>query len=113
MLMYTIKRLIAGVITVWFIATATFIAMHQVPGDPLMNDKAVTAEIRANLEKKYGLDKPVTLHGFGHFLGDKLACALVQARRIGHTRTALADDLRQVALINKALHIDLINDFIE
>jgi ABC-type dipeptide/oligopeptide/nickel transport system permease component len=56
---YTIKRLIAGVITVWFIATATFIAMHQVPGDPLMNDKAVSAEIRANLEAKYGLDKPV------------------------------------------------------
>ena len=60
MLAYTIKRLIAGVITVWFIATATFIAMHQVPGDPLMNDKAVTAEIRANLEAKYGLNKPVS-----------------------------------------------------
>lgn len=59
MFYYTIKRLIAGVITVWFIATATFIAMHQVPGDPLMNDKAVSAEIRANLEAKYGLDKPV------------------------------------------------------
>lgn len=60
MLMYTAKRLLAGIITVWFIATATFIAMHQVPGDPLMNDKAVSAEIRANLERKYGLDKPVT-----------------------------------------------------
>ncbi len=60
MLMYTIKRLLAGVVTVWFIATATFIAMHSVPGDPLMNDKAVSAEIRANLERKYGLDKPVT-----------------------------------------------------
>ena len=71
MLMYTIKRLIAGVITVWFIATATFIAMHQVPGDPLMNDKAVTAEIRANLEKKYGLDKPVT-HQYFIFLGNML-----------------------------------------
>ena len=47
----------AGIVTVWFVATATFIAMHSVPGDPLMNDKAVTAEIRANLEKKYGLDK--------------------------------------------------------
>lgn len=58
--MYTVKRLLAGIITVWFIATATFIAMHQVPGDPLMNDKAVSAEIRANLERKYGLDKPVT-----------------------------------------------------
>ena len=71
MLMYTIKRLIAGVIAVWFIATATFIAMHQVPGDPLMNDKAVTAEIRANLEKKYGLDKPIT-HKYFIFLGNML-----------------------------------------
>ncbi|MBL6689939.1 MAG: ABC transporter permease [Pseudomonadales bacterium] len=64
MLMYTLKRLLAGVITVWFIATATFIAMHQVPGDPLMNDKAVSPEIRANLEAKYGLDKPVTTQYF-------------------------------------------------
>lgn len=59
MLLYTIKRLLAGVITVWFIATATFLAMHAVPGDPLMNDKAVSAEIRKNLEQKYGLDKPL------------------------------------------------------
>lgn len=59
MLAYIMKRLMAGVITVWFIATATFVAMHMVPGDPLMNDKAVTAEIRKNLEIKYGLDKPV------------------------------------------------------
>ncbi|MCZ6504071.1 MAG: ABC transporter permease [Gammaproteobacteria bacterium] len=59
MWVYTVKRLLAGVITVWFIATATFIAMHMVPGDPLMNDKAVSAEIRRNLEQKYGLDKSV------------------------------------------------------
>ncbi len=56
---YTAKRLIQGVITVWFIATATFAAMHMVPGDPLASEKAVSAEIRANLEAKYGLDKPV------------------------------------------------------
>jgi len=60
MLNYTIKRLLAGVITVWFIATATFIAMHSVPGDPLMNDKAVSEEIRRNLEARYGLDKTFT-----------------------------------------------------
>ena len=60
MLAYTLKRLLAGVITVWFIATATFVAMHLVPGDPLMNDKAVSAEIRKNLEQQYGLAKPVT-----------------------------------------------------
>lgn len=59
MLHYTLKRLLQGIITVWFIATATFFAMHNVPGDPLANDKAVTAEIRANLEAKYGLDQPL------------------------------------------------------
>ncbi|MEQ9004876.1 MAG: ABC transporter permease, partial [Pseudomonadales bacterium] len=56
---YTVRRLIQGIITVWFIATATFFAMHSVPGDPLTQDRAVTADIRANLEAKYGLDKPL------------------------------------------------------
>ncbi len=56
---YALKRVIQGVITVWFIATATFIAMHSVPGDPLINEKAVTEEIRRNLEERYGLDRPV------------------------------------------------------
>ena len=59
MLRYTFKRLIQGVATVWFIATATFFAMHAVPGDPLMDEKAVPPEIRANLEARYGLDKPL------------------------------------------------------
>lgn len=59
MLKYILKRLWHGVITVWFIATATFIAMHAVPGDPLSGDKALTPEIRRNLEVRYGLDKPV------------------------------------------------------
>lgn len=56
---YTAKRLLQGVITVWFIATATFFAMHSVPGDPLSDDRAVTPEIRANLEARYGLDRPL------------------------------------------------------
>jgi ABC-type dipeptide/oligopeptide/nickel transport system permease component len=59
-LAYTFKRLIQGVITVWFIATATFVAMHSVPGDPLANEKATNEQIRRNLEARYGLDRPVT-----------------------------------------------------
>jgi ABC-type dipeptide/oligopeptide/nickel transport system permease component len=54
-----VRRLLQGVVTVWFIATATFVAMHAVPGDPLLNNKATTENIRANLRAKYGLDKPV------------------------------------------------------
>ena len=71
MLRYTIKRLLQGVITVWFIATATFIAMHAVPGDPLIHDKAVTAQIRKNLEIKYGLDKPA-LEQYVIYMGNML-----------------------------------------
>ncbi len=56
---YIARRLLSGVITIWFIATATFFGMHAVPGDPLLNEKAVTPGIRANLERAYGLDKPV------------------------------------------------------
>lgn len=71
MLRYTVKRLIQGVITVWFIATATFIAMHQVPGDPLLTDKAVPEAIRKNLEEKYGLDRSVPEQYF-IFMGNML-----------------------------------------
>lgn len=58
------KRLLQGLITVWFIATATFFAMHNVPGDPLLNERATTPIIRANLEAKYGLDQPVLTQYF-------------------------------------------------
>ncbi len=56
---YVAKRILQGLVTVWFIATATFFAMHSVPGDPLLNDRAMSPEIRANLEAKYGLDQPL------------------------------------------------------
>jgi ABC-type dipeptide/oligopeptide/nickel transport system permease component len=70
-LTYTLKRLVQGVVTVWFIATATFVAMHAVPGDPLANEKATTEQIRRNLEQRYGLDRPV-IEQYGIFLGSML-----------------------------------------
>jgi ABC-type dipeptide/oligopeptide/nickel transport system permease component len=69
MLRYTLKRLGAGVLTVYFLATATFVLMHSVPGDPLARAKAMTPEIRQNLELKYGLDKPVLVQ-YGVYLGN-------------------------------------------
>lgn len=59
MFLYILKRLGIGLVTVWFIATATFAAMHLVPGDPLSNERATTEAIRQNLERQYGLDRPV------------------------------------------------------
>jgi ABC-type dipeptide/oligopeptide/nickel transport system permease component len=70
-LVYTLKRLLQGIVTVWFIATATFVAMHAVPGDPLVNEKATTEQIRKNLAQRYGLDRPVT-EQYVIFLGGML-----------------------------------------
>lgn len=71
MLLYIVKRLVQGVITVWFIATATFIAMHVVPGDPLSGERVLNQRIRANLEARYGLDKPL-LEQYGIYMGAML-----------------------------------------
>lgn len=59
MMRYALKRIVTGLITIWFIASATFLAMHMVPGDPLADEKAVPAEIRAALLEYYGLDQPL------------------------------------------------------
>lgn len=59
MMHYALKRIATGLITIWFIATATFLAMHLVPGDPLADDKAVPPEIRTALLEHYGLDQPL------------------------------------------------------
>lgn len=59
MLRYIAKRLLSGVVTVFFIATVTFAAMHMVPGDPITTNKATTPEIRENIKRRYGLDQPV------------------------------------------------------
>ena len=59
MLRYVINRLLYGVITVFFIASVTFWGMHLAPGDPITGTKAMSPEIRANIMKKYGLDKPL------------------------------------------------------
>lgn len=56
---YIFKRIIQGIITVWFIATVTFVAMHSVPGDPLSGERLANEEIRANLMARYGLDQPL------------------------------------------------------
>ncbi len=68
---YILWRLVQGVVTVWFIATATFFVMHNIPGDPLADDKAVSEEIRENLERKMGLDKPV-LQQYVIYMGNML-----------------------------------------
>lgn len=59
-------------------------AMHAVPGDPLSSEKEVSPEIRKNLEKKYGLDKPVLTQYFiyiGNMLKGDFGISFTQQNR--------------------------------
>lgn len=58
-LLYILKRILIAIVTVWVVITITFFVMRLVPGGPFVGEKAASAEVRAQLEAKYGLDKPV------------------------------------------------------
>jgi len=84
MLRYLVGRLLYGLLTVWFIATATFAGMHAVPGDPLLDERAVSPEIRRNLEARYGLDQPLGrqyLRYLGNMLRGDFGISFTQQNR--------------------------------
>lgn len=58
-LLYILKRIILAIVTVWVVITVTFFVMHAVPGGPFVGEKATSEAAMAQLEAKYGLDKPL------------------------------------------------------
>ena len=59
MLKYVAKRILLAVVTIFIICGITFFAMNAIPGGPFDGEKAVSAEVKAAMEKRYNLDKPV------------------------------------------------------
>ncbi len=59
MIRYIIKRLVYAVLTLFVLISLTFFMMRKLPGDPFIGDKTVSATAMANMNAKYGLDKPV------------------------------------------------------
>jgi peptide/nickel transport system permease protein len=61
-------RMVQSVVVLFFVSIATFLLMHAVPGDPLNavigERQADRPEVRAALERTYGLDKPLPLQYF-------------------------------------------------
>lgn len=56
---YTLRRLALSLVTLYVVITATFFLMNFMPGDPFTGEKAIPEAIRANLYRKYGLDRPI------------------------------------------------------
>ncbi|MDF2040217.1 ABC transporter permease [Cytobacillus oceanisediminis] len=64
---YIIKRLIAMVVTLWFIITLTFFLMHSIPGSPFNEERNTSEAVQRNLEKFYHLDEPLYVQ-YGMYL---------------------------------------------
>ena len=61
MLRFIFRRILLGIPVLVTVATITFLIMHWVPGGPFDTEKILPPEIKANIEAKYHLDKPVSL----------------------------------------------------
>lgn len=57
---YLLKRILMAIVTVWAVITITFILMHSVPGNPFRTESKMPKVVYENLQKKYGLDKPLS-----------------------------------------------------
>jgi len=56
---YIIRRILSMIPVLIFISLVTFALAHAVPGGPFDREKPLPAEIKANLNRYYGLDQPL------------------------------------------------------
>lgn len=67
MLAYVLKRLLGAIPTLVVIVVLAFLLMRLAPGGPFDEEQAIPPEIRANLERAYGLDQPLPVQ-LGRYL---------------------------------------------
>ena len=53
------KRLLQVIPLLLIIMTLTFFIMRLAPGNPFANERQLSAEVRANMERRFGLDRPM------------------------------------------------------
>lgn len=64
---YILKRIVIMFLTLWVIATITFVLIYSIPGDPIMaKSRALPAQAQEALRKKYKLDQPMQKRYIGY-----------------------------------------------
>lgn len=61
MLRYAVRRIAGIVPTLLVIITASFFIVRSAPGGPFDQEQTLSPQVRANLDRAYGLDQPVTV----------------------------------------------------
>jgi oligopeptide transport system permease protein len=67
MLGYALRRIAGTVPTLLILVTLSFFVIRLAPGGPFDQERALTPEVRANLDHVYGLDRPLGLQ-YVHYL---------------------------------------------
>ncbi|WP_114765395.1 oligopeptide ABC transporter permease OppB [Vibrio rhodolitus] len=60
MLKFIAKRIFEAIPTMLVLITVSFFLMRFAPGNPFSSERPLPPEVMANIEAKYGLDKPVS-----------------------------------------------------
>jgi oligopeptide transport system permease protein len=68
---YVARRLIYFLLTLWLVITCTFFLMHFLPGSPLSNEEKLPPDLKEQILREYGLDKPVPVQ-YALYLGNLL-----------------------------------------
>ena len=82
---YIIKRVAFAILTLFVLISLTFFMMRMLPGDPFLGDKTVSETTLANMNAKYGLDKPVFIQYLtyiGNCLRGDLGMSIVYNRDV-------------------------------
>ena len=59
MLRYTLRRLLGAIPTLFLVIVLAFLLVHSAPGGPFDDERALPAEIEANIAAAYHLDEPL------------------------------------------------------
>lgn len=71
MINHLLKKLITLIISLFIVATITFVCMHLIPGDPFTDEEALPKEILEALYRHYHLDQPLLVQ-YGTYLKNLL-----------------------------------------
>src|SRR5580692_6796934 len=71
MLRFLIRRLIVAIPTLFVVITLAFFMMRAAPGSPFDSDRRMPPEIKANVEKKFGMNRPLAVQ-YANYLGGVL-----------------------------------------
>src|ERR1700712_3636602 len=67
MLRYALHHIVGVIPTLLLIISASFFIVRLAPGGPFDQEQTLSREVRANLDRAYGLDQPITVQ-YGRYL---------------------------------------------